>query len=100
MTRDDSIAIPEREAIHREPECVIQKSSPRLSINRVEEALASARPRLLRLATVRGVAPDAIDDVVQETLLEAWQYLDRLRSPEHFDAWLDGICRNICRRWQ
>lgn len=71
-----------------------------LKIEQIEEAIVTARPRLLRLATLRGVAIDAIDDVVQETLLEAWQYLDRLRAPEQFDLWLDGICRNVCRRWQ
>ena len=33
--------------------------------------LMAARPRLRRLAQLRGVAPDAVDDVVQETLLAA-----------------------------
>ena len=65
----------------------------------LEEGLASARPRLLRLARMQGVAPDAIDDVVQETLVEAWQHLDKLRAPERFHAWLDGICRKVCLRW-
>jgi RNA polymerase sigma factor (sigma-70 family) len=60
--------------------------------------LAAARPRLQRLAHLRGVAPDAVEDVVQETLLEAWQHLDRLRTAEGFSAWLDEICRNMCRR--
>jgi ATP-dependent Clp protease ATP-binding subunit ClpC len=63
------------------------------------EVLAAARPRLLRLARMQGVAPDAIDDVVQETLVEAWRHLDTLRTPERFQAWLDGICRKVCLRW-
>ncbi|HEY7347602.1 MAG TPA: sigma-70 family RNA polymerase sigma factor [Ktedonobacterales bacterium] len=65
----------------------------------IEEWLRTARPRLHRLAQLRGVAPDAIEDVVQETLLEAWKHLDRLHTPEGFHAWLDEICRNICRRY-
>lgn len=65
----------------------------------LEEVLAAARPRLLRLARMQGVAPDAIDDVVQETLVEAWRHLDKLRTPERFHAWLDGICRKVCLRW-
>lgn len=65
----------------------------------LEQALSAARPRLLRLAHRRGVTPDAADDVVQETLIEAWRHLDHLRSPERFDAWLDGICRNVSLRW-
>lgn len=60
--------------------------------------LTTARPRLRRLAHLRGVAPDAMEDVVQETLLEAWKHLDRLHTPEGVHTWLDEICRNICRR--
>src|SRR5260221_12663805 len=59
----------------------------------------AAPPRLRRLAQLRGVAPDAIDDVVQETLLEAWKHLDRLQPLEGFHTWVDEICRNICRRY-
>ncbi len=65
----------------------------------LKQALSAARPRLLRLAHRRGVTPDAADDVVQETLIEAWRHLNHLRSPERFDAWLDGICRNVSLRW-
>jgi len=64
-----------------------------------EGLLQAVRPRLLRLAQLRGVAPDAIDDVVQETLLEAWKHLDRLQSVEGFHPWMDEICRNVCRRY-
>lgn len=64
-----------------------------------EDALALARPRLLRQAKAYGIPMDVVDDVVQETLLEAWLHLDGLRSLERFDAWLSGICRNVCLRW-
>jgi len=66
----------------------------------VERALAMSRPRLLQLARLQGVAPDDVDDIVQETLVEAWRHLNQLRTPDRFDAWLKGICRNICLRWQ
>src|SRR5215469_8722262 len=62
----------------------------------LDRCLAAARPRLLRLAQVQGVTPVHAEDLVQETLLEAWRHLDTLRAPERFDAWLDGICRNRC----
>ena len=64
----------------------------------IEEWLMAARPRLHRLARLRGVPSNSIEDVVQETLLEAWRHLDRLYAPEGFHLWLDEICRNICRR--
>lgn len=68
-------------------------------VNDVEAALHSARPRLMRLAALQGIAPDAAEDVVQETLVEAWRHLNRLHTPDRFDAWLAGICRNVCLRW-
>src|SRR6185369_604356 len=64
-----------------------------------EAQFAASRPRLMRLARLRGVPPDVVEDVVQETLLEAWKHLDRLHEPEGFHLWLDEICRNICRRY-
>src|SRR5215467_14784351 len=60
--------------------------------------LDEARPRLLRLARLQGIAADLAEDVVQETCLEAWQHLQQLREPARFSSWLDGICRNVCRR--
>jgi RNA polymerase sigma factor (sigma-70 family) len=65
----------------------------------IEGWLMTARPRLRRLAQLQGVAPDAIDDIVQETLVAAWQHQDRLHSPEGVHLWLDAICRNVCRRY-
>jgi RNA polymerase sigma factor (sigma-70 family) len=60
--------------------------------------LTATRARLVRLAHARGMDPQVIDDVVQETLLEAWSHLDRLRSLTGFAPWIDEICRNVCRR--
>lgn len=65
----------------------------------IEQRMAAARPRLVRLARLRGVPGETADDVAQETLLEAWRALDALRDMDRLDLWLDAICRNICRRW-
>ena len=65
----------------------------------LESWLVEARPRLHRLALLRGVPADAVEDVVQETLFEAWKHQDRLHAPEGVHLWLDEICRNICRRY-
>src|SRR4051794_20870205 len=54
--------------------------------------------RLARIACARGIEPDSIDDVIQETLFEAWGHLERLHTPAGFALWIDEICRNICRR--
>src|SRR5215472_16953063 len=64
-----------------------------------EHLFRGVRPRLLRLARLRGVAPDALEDVVQETLLVAWKKIDTLDAPEHAQRWLDEICSTICLRY-
>ena len=68
-------------------------------VNDIDATLDSARPRLMRLASLHGIAPDAAEDVVQETLIEAWRHLNQMHTPARFDAWLTGICRNVCLRW-
>src|SRR5262245_40734281 len=50
----------------------------------VERRMATARPRLVRLARLQGVDADGAEDVAQETLLEAWRALDALRDPTRF----------------
>lgn len=61
--------------------------------------LTTTLQRLARITRARGVESRAIDDVVQQTMLEAWSHLDRLTSPAGFQLWIDEICRNICRRY-
>ena len=68
--------------------------------DQIAERFRRAGPHLLHLAQSQQIAPDAAEDIVQETLLEAWKSLDHLRDETRFAAWLDGICRNICRRHQ
>ena len=64
-----------------------------------ERWMETARPRLLRFARSRGIAPDAVEDVAQETLMEAWRRINTLTAPSGFDAWLNVICHNVCRRY-
>jgi RNA polymerase sigma factor (sigma-70 family) len=66
----------------------------------IQDLFNCAEPRLQRLARSQQIAPDALDDIVQETLIEAWKSLDHLRDETRFAAWLDGICRNVCLRYQ
>jgi RNA polymerase sigma-70 factor (ECF subfamily) len=68
-------------------------------VNNLDALLATARPRLAHIARIYGVPLDGVDDVVQETLVEGWQHLESLRTPERFDAWLNGICRNVSLHW-
>ena len=40
---------------------------------------------------------DLAQEMVQETLLQAYLGLAMLRTPAHFAAWLSGIAQNVCR---
>lgn len=42
---------------------------------------------------------DVAEDLAQETLLEAWRNIHKLRDFERRLAWLYGIARNVCLRW-
>ncbi len=50
-------------------------------------------------ARARQLAPDPgdVDDIVQESFLQAFLALDRLRDPDRFAGWLAGIVLNVCR---
>src|SRR4051812_48681090 len=43
--------------------------------------------------------PDPVEDLVQETFLEALQALKSGRAPQHFSSWLFGIAHNRCGKW-
>ena len=43
--------------------------------------------------------PDLVEDLVQETFLEAFQALKRRRVPHKFSSWLFGIAHNRCGKW-
>ena len=57
------------------------------------------RARLVRLCAAMTGDRGAADDLVQETLLEAWRIRHRLHQSEGFEQWLAAIARNVCRRW-
>jgi RNA polymerase sigma-70 factor, ECF subfamily len=43
--------------------------------------------------------PDLIEDLAQETFLEAYQAITDGRRPEHFSSWLFGIAHNRLGKW-
>jgi RNA polymerase sigma-70 factor, ECF subfamily len=44
--------------------------------------------------------PSDVDDIAQESFLQAFIALDRLRDPDRFAGWLGGIVLNVCRGLQ
>jgi RNA polymerase sigma-70 factor (ECF subfamily) len=65
----------------------------------VVAALVGERARLVRLCARLTGNGAAAEDLAQETLVEAWRALDRLRDPDGLAPWLSAIARNVCLRW-
>lgn len=42
---------------------------------------------------------DVVEDLAQETFLEAFRGLKAGRTPGHFSSWLFGIAHNRCGKW-
>jgi RNA polymerase sigma-70 factor (ECF subfamily) len=85
------------------PESELDATTPTRTLatlaGEVNGLLIAARPRLLHLARLQGLSAETAEDVAQEASLVVWRSLDRLRTPARFDAWLDGVARNISRRY-
>ena len=43
--------------------------------------------------------PDLVEDLAQETFLEAFKALRQKTGPTHFSSWLFGIAHNRCGKW-
>ena len=61
----------------------------------VERHQPAVRARARRLCA----NPSDVDDLVQESFLQAFLGLDRLREPDRFAGWLAGITANVARAW-
>ncbi|MBV7333373.1 RNA polymerase sigma factor [Chloroflexi bacterium TSY] len=66
----------------------------------LQEILTIQRLRLLGLCTYLTGDSHSAEDIVQEVMLEAWRSIGQLRNPDAVEAWLNGIVRNVCARWQ
>src|SRR5919202_4842688 len=64
-----------------------------------EAALRLERARLVRLCTRFAGDAEAAEDLVQETLFEAWRHAHKLHDPAARAQWLSAIARNVCLRW-
>ncbi len=64
------------------------------------EGLSAERPQLVRFCAQMTGCSDVAEDLAQETLVEAWCNVDKLRDPRRWRPWLSGIARNVCLRWR
>lgn len=85
----------------------MQAPNDRELINRVlakdrqafDEFFDTYFPRLCRFCGSRISDPDAVEDIVQETLLKAMRNLHTYRGEALLFSWLAQICRNEISNW-
>src|SRR5260370_4078733 len=87
----------ERDAGSREAHMALTEAV--LAVGDFEDMLRAERPRLVRLCRRLTGSDTAAEDVVQETLFEAWRSADRLTDAEGAARWLAAIARNVALRW-
>src|SRR5262245_37615052 len=64
------------------------------------EALATRYYRPVAAFLLRRVGrPDVVEDLTQETFLEAYRALRDGRRPEHFASWIFGVAHNRAGKW-
>ena len=64
------------------------------------ELFTRHRPRLLSLALQRRLPPQDAEDVVQQTMLKAWQALARFRGDSSFATWITRVLMNEVFQFQ
>src|SRR5712691_4776151 len=65
----------------------------------LEAEIPAERARLVRWCARLTGDVESAEDLVQETLLEAWKHTQTLRDEERRIQWLFGIARNVYLRW-
>jgi RNA polymerase sigma factor (sigma-70 family) len=66
----------------------------------IDVALTNERPHIVRFCTYLVRDSSVAEDLAQETLLIAWRLWPTMSNPAGITAWLFGIARNVCHRWQ
>jgi RNA polymerase sigma-70 factor (ECF subfamily) len=64
------------------------------------ELFTRHRVRLLSLALQRRLPPQDAEDVVQQTMLKAWQALSRFRGESSFATWITRVLMNEILQFQ
>jgi RNA polymerase sigma-70 factor (ECF subfamily) len=60
------------------------------------ELVRRHQQRVFRLAGRFFRRPEEVEDVAQETFLQAWRKLDTYRARAPFEHWLTRVCLNCC----
>jgi RNA polymerase sigma-70 factor (ECF subfamily) len=78
----------------------MQMNGPQHELFELEPTLRAERTRLVGLCAYLTGNADVAEDLAHDTLIEAWRHQSALRNPAMYQAWLTGIARNVCLRWQ
>lgn len=54
---------------------------------------------LYKITKIKTTKEEDIQDIVQETMLDAYKYIKKLKDPEKFKAWIIKILINNCNKY-
>lgn len=63
------------------------------------QAILLIKNNLYKIAKMRTSDEEAIKDIMQETMLDAYKYIKKLKEPSKFKAWIAKILINNCNKY-
>lgn len=63
------------------------------------QAIIEIKNNLYKIAKVKTSNEDDIQEIIQETMLDAYKYIKKLKEPDKFKAWIIKILINNCNKY-
>lgn len=63
------------------------------------QAIMEIKNNLYKIAKVKTTNEDDIQDIIQDTMIDAYKYIKKLKEPNNFKAWIIKILINNCNKY-
>lgn len=63
------------------------------------QAILLIKNNLYKIAKMRTSDDDTVQDIMQETMIDAYKYIKKLKEPSKFKAWTIKILINNCKKY-
>ena len=63
------------------------------------QAILLIKNDLYKISKMKTTNEEDIQDIIQETMLDAYKYLKKLKEPKKFKAWIIKILINNCNKY-
>ena len=63
------------------------------------QVILSVKASLYKIAKMRTSNDEDVQDIIQETMIDAYKYIKKLKNPSKFKAWITKILINNCNKY-